>query len=127
MTRTRARAIPEKVLQQQGVTLLRSLGAAVYVLGTRRPRTDAHRGTCQTPGLPDVWFMFGASRPTAFGSWWEVKARHGRVSAPQAAFADICTQTGVPYVCGDLEALIGALIRWGRLRQTKSRGIASRV
>src|SRR3990167_3923263 len=114
MRRADQPVVPEKVIQQQGVTLLRSLGAVVYVLGTRRPRTDAHQGTCQTPGLPDVWCMF--TRPPAFGAWWEVKARHGRVSAPQAAFADICAQAGVPYVCGDLDALIGALLRWGRLR-----------
>jgi hypothetical protein len=44
--------IPEKVIQQQIVTLLRSIGAQVWVLGTRRKRGD-YQGTMQTPGLPD--------------------------------------------------------------------------
>ena len=56
--------VPEKVEQQQGITLLRSIGADVWVLGTRRPRGDS-QGTRQTPGLPDVFaVLLGRQRQT---------------------------------------------------------------
>lgn len=45
--------LPEKAVQQQIVHLLRSLGAHVYEIGTRRRRQD-YPGTMQSPGIPDL-------------------------------------------------------------------------
>jgi hypothetical protein len=66
---TRGPILSEKVEQARILELLRAIGAAVYVSGTVRPRTDAHHGTCQTPGIPDLCaFLPGppGSHPPAY-------------------------------------------------------------
>jgi hypothetical protein len=44
---------PEKSIQHQIAGLLRTVGARVYNIGTRRRKGD-FQGTMQTPGIPDV-------------------------------------------------------------------------
>ena len=96
---------PERVEQRQIVALLRHLGAQVYVLGTTRKRGD-HPGTMQSSGLPDV-LAFLPSEPGGEGLLMvEVKARGGRRSPAQDAFADHCRQAGIAYVCGGFDTVI---------------------
>lgn len=105
---------PERAIQAAGVKLLRSLGAAVYVLGTTRPKGDYH-GTMQTPGLPDVLAflpMQGVRRLLV----WEAKAPKGRLRPAQAQFAQYCHDADIGHVVGTHDALIAWLIEHGYLR-----------
>ena len=43
----------EKEIQANIVTLLETVGAAVYKIGTKRKKGD-HQGTMQTAGIPDL-------------------------------------------------------------------------
>ena len=115
MTRVRQ---PEAVAQRHIVTLLRHVGAEVYVLGTRRPKGD-HPGTCQTPGLCDVL----AFLPRDLGVLFiECKAPRGRLSDAQRAFrARAVALMDVPgsrvyYATGGLDAVIITLIHIGLLK-----------
>jgi hypothetical protein len=113
----------EKTVQSHGVTLLRSLGAQVYVLGTRR-RSDDYPGTMMTAGLPDVWAFLPrpvltspvlGTHPLRF-LWWEAK-RPGATRRPeQCEFGRWCEAAGTPYVWGDLDALIAWLTAGGWLK-----------
>ena len=107
----------EKRIQSQIVTLLRSVGAAVYVLGTRRGRGD-YQGTRQTPGLPDIWTILPPSRIGSgpAGVWIEVKAPHGKRSREQEAFAAGCNIASVPYLCGGLDDVIAFLVERAYLK-----------
>lgn len=102
--------ISEKVIQAQGIALLRSINGAVYSLGTVRRRGD-HPGTMQSPGVPDVLFFLPP--PPIWGSaivgWWEAKARGGRMSPAQVTFRDHCLGVAMRHVVGDLDALIAFL------------------
>lgn len=99
--------VPEKVVQAQGVNLIRSIGGAAWVLGTRRRRGD-HPGTMQSPGVPDVIFFLPPPplRGAPVIGFWEVKARDGRMSREQVVFRDCCLAASAPHVTGDLDALI---------------------
>lgn len=112
-----ATRIPEKVVQQHIVRLLASVGARVYVLGTRRPRGD-YQGTCQTPGIPDLLAFVpvapGASRTHLV--FIEAKAQGGRPSPAQRDFQVLCAAAGVAHVLGDLDAVIAWLVDAGLLR-----------
>ncbi len=116
----------EKHEQADGVQLLRTLGAAVYVLGTVRPRGD-HPGTCMTPGLCDVM----AFLPMGVGErqflCWEVKSATGRLRPEQAAFREHCVSAGVDYVVGDLNALMKWLVSAGYLSADQLPADRSRV
>lgn len=114
--RPRLPRVPEKHVQAAGVRLLRSLGASVYVLGTRRPRGD-FPGTRQTPGIGDVYACLARH-----ALWWECKAQGGRLRPEQAAFRDHCQRLGVPHVVGDLDALIGWLEAHGYCRRAGGPG-----
>jgi hypothetical protein len=110
--------IPEKVLQQQGVQLLRARGAAVYVIGTRRRKGD-YPGTCMSAGIPDVLAFLPANWSTADAPrqlWWEVKTADGRATPQQLAFAEHCARAGQAYVRGDLDALVAWLVAHGYLK-----------
>lgn len=101
------RAQREKGEQAAIVELLKRLGAQVYVLGTRRPTGD-HPGTCQTPGLPDLYAFVPSSTRDRFTQavWIEVKAPGGRVSPAQQAFALQCWAVEHPYLCGGIDTVI---------------------
>ena len=107
---------PERVEQAHGVKLLRSLGASVYVIGTTRPKGD-YMGTCQTPGLPDVFCFLPRNLG---GLWWEVKAKGGRLRPEQEQFRLACMACEAPnqvhYVTGDANALIEWLMMLGLLK-----------
>ncbi len=104
--------VSEKVEQAHGVTLLRMIGAAVYVLGHPSPKDGRKfRGTGQTAGLPDVYaFLPQRIAPTCrllpVALWWECKAVGGRVRPEQAAFRDSCARAGVAHVVGPYDALV---------------------
>ena len=109
----------EKIIQQQVVNLLRSLGCGVYVLGTRRRQGD-YPGTAQTPGIGDI-FTFLPRRPIddcvlPACLWLELKAPGGRRSPEQVAFGDACERSGVPYVTGGLDDVIAWLVTAGYLK-----------
>lgn len=119
----------EKGEQASGVKLLRSLGAAVYVLGTRRARGSRCRcgafvpgdqGTRQTPGVADVLAFLPAPRGTRLAGcqlWWEAKrAAGGRASDAQRVFAANCAAAGVAHCLGDVNDLVAWLIEHGYLR-----------
>jgi len=107
----------ERETQAAGVKLLRSLKAAVWVLGTVRRRSDYH-GTMQTPGIPDVKAFLPGHVRSRRGLWWEVKTAKGRLRPGQAAFRDLCEQAGESHVVGDLDALIAWLTSAGYLKAT---------
>ena len=104
----------ERYEQADGVKLLRMLGAAVYVLGTVRPRGD-HPGTRQTPGLPDVQCFLPMRGGARVFLCWEVKSAAGRLRPEQAIFRDHCKAAGVAHVTGDLTALMAWLVSAGYL------------
>ena len=104
----------ERYEQADGVKLLRILGAAVYVLGTVRPRGD-HPGTCMTSGLPDVQCFLPMRGDVRRFLCWEVKSAAGRLRQEQAEFRAYCIDAGVHHVVGDLTALMAWLVGAGYL------------
>lgn len=119
----------ERGEQQNGVSLLRQIGAKVYVLGTTRKKTCWACGaltkdfsTRQTPGIADVYFILprprypGEALPRSV--WWEVKAPKGTASDDQDEFAAAVRDAGgIGYVIGTYDLLIGYLVRGGWVRQ----------
>ena len=112
----------ERVEQAHIIQVARTLGAAVYVLGTVRRRGD-YPGTMQTPGLPDLWLMWPPARPADWWAsgvqsalWWEVKRVGGTRSPAQVQFANQCEAAGVAYGWGDCDAFIRWCREHGRLR-----------
>jgi hypothetical protein len=110
----------EKHEQADGVRLLQSLGARVYVSGTAR-RAGDYQGTNQTPGIPDVEAFLPPPRVRPGGLArqvlkWECKRPGGKLSAAQRDYADLCRAAAVAHVSGDLNALIGWLVSAGYLR-----------
>lgn len=120
----------EKIIQSQGVSLLKSLGGEVFESGTRRGHvrckkcgslTPEHYGTRQTPGIADVHAFLPPPRyprPNLEGPqaiqwrelYWEAKAPGGRPTPEQRRFKELCEWSGVAHVLGDLDALIAWLI-----------------
>jgi hypothetical protein len=126
LSKAKAPRVPEKVVQQQIVRELRTVGAAVYVLG-RPPRKDTARmGTGQTPGIPDLYVLLPASpslsvfdvpvKP-AHGLWVEVKAKGGRLRPQQAEFATLCGGAGVPHLVGGLDVVLAYLQEHGYIKE----------
>lgn len=120
--RVRGASLPrtlEKTEQANSVKTLYSVGCPrVYVLGTRRKKTDTDHGTHQTPGISDII----AFLPRALGVLFhEVKAKGGRMSDPQIELRDLvelCTAAGLGiYHCvGTYDDLIAWLIGFGLLK-----------
>lgn len=102
--------VPERVVQQQIVHLLRSLGAQVWVLGTVRPRGDTP-GTRQTPGIGD---LFACLRGRAL--WVECKAAGGRLRPEQAVFRAAVRETPCHHVVGGVDEVVAWLVAQGILR-----------
>ncbi len=121
---------PERTEQAHVIKLYRSIGAAVYVIGTTRkrgeicphcktfvPNTD--HGTRQTPGLADLLVFLAPHPRVSFAPellFHEVKAPRGRMSDEQKAFREACIQASVAHVVGGLDAAIEFLVRTGRAR-----------
>lgn len=108
---------PERAIQTQCVRLLRSIGAAVWVMGTTRARGD-YQGTRQTPGIPDVM----AHLPHATGMLFlECKAPGGRLRPEQQLFRDETVALAdagckVYHVTGGLNELIATLVALGLVK-----------
>lgn len=104
------RHVSERVEQTNIVRLLRTLGAAVWVTGTTRPRGDYH-GTCMSPGLPDcVCFLPPRGLHGARLVFIEVKAHGGKLRPDQVAFRAQCLAAGVDHLVGGLDNVIAWLI-----------------
>lgn len=112
----RRRQQPEKAQQEQGIALLRGLGATVYRLGVHRRATD-YQGTGMSEGLPDV-MAFLPHRGSGVRTFvcWEVKAPGGRLRPEQLEFQSRCFEAGVAHVTGDLTALMQWLVGANFLR-----------
>jgi hypothetical protein len=111
--------LPEKLVQSQIVNLLRSIGAAVYTLGTTRRRGD-YAGTCQTAGIGDIFCLMPKPKEgdgRACGLWVEVKAAGGRLRPEQDEFRKQCIAAGIPHVVGGVDELIAWLIAGGWLKR----------
>lgn len=114
----------EKFEQADGVQMLRSLGAHVYVLGHNRPRGD-RPSTMQTPGVPDVHAFLPRPRyPVRAGGqfeprrlvYWEVKRKGGKMRPEQIDYRQACIDAGIAHVVGDFNALLAWLVQEGYLR-----------
>jgi len=110
----------EKTEQGAGCQLLLTIGAAVYVLGTRRPKGE-DQSTRQTPGISDVITFLPRTKGVLF---WEAKAAGGRMSPEQAAFRTIVTLCaraglGIHHVLGGCNALTDTLSTLGLLKETR--------
>jgi hypothetical protein len=101
--------IPEKTEQAHIVQLLLRLNAAVFVLGTRRPRGD-YPGTRQTPGLPDLVAFLPSTREQGTRQVWiECKAVGGRLRSEQQDFKTLCESAGVAHIVGTFDDVIAWL------------------
>lgn len=122
--------IPEKVVQEHVKQALRAVGATVYTIG-RPPRRDAtHKGTGQTPGIPDLLAHLPDSPLTNIGGmsgvpvmhahqlWVEVKAKGGRLSQEQASFRDFCELAGIAHIVGGLDDVLAYLVEYGYVKET---------
>lgn len=119
MRRPKAPRVPEKVEQAHIVALLRSLGAAVYVLGHPSPSDGRKfRGTGQTAGLPDLYAFLPkrVAGDSVYSVWVEVKAAGGRLRPEQRTFRDLCINSGHAHIVGGLDAVIAWLAGAGYLR-----------
>lgn len=102
------------------VRVLRWLAEAAPTLVVVRPsdRPDrapppGHRAApALPPGVPDLLLLGPAGRAACL----KIKAQADRLSRDQAAFADLCRQSGIPFaVVRSPEEARGALVRFGLL------------
>jgi len=126
----------EKFEQGDGIKLLRSIGATVYTVGTRRSRgtrckkcgefvPNPDQGTRQTPGIPDVLaFMrphemdLATQRPRRHLLWWEAKRPGGgEESDAQREFRALCSETATLHCLGDVNDLVAFLVAQGFLKR----------
>jgi hypothetical protein len=110
-TKGRQPRISEKQEQQAIVDLLRLIGAKVYVLGTRRPRTESYHGTCQTPGLPDIYAILPTMgvKQWRHAMWIEVKRQGGRTRPEQLEFEEHTRDIGIAYFRGTADGFTAYL------------------
>lgn len=109
--------VPETQVQWQCVTLYRSMGARVYVIGTKRRQGD-YQGTMQSPGVADLLIFLpplsaGATRKVQL--WHEVKAELGRLSDDQKLFRADCAASDQAHIVGGIDAAYEFLINGGWL------------
>jgi hypothetical protein len=120
----------EKVEQQHIVQLLRTFGWTVYVLGHPSPNDGrAHRGTGQTPGVPDL--LAFSPPPARRQVWIEVKreGQQHRLRPAQVMFRELALDAGVGHVVGTLNNVVGWLVEhrylterqvpWYRTQETR--------
>lgn len=107
--------------------LMLQLGAKEYVLGTKRKRNDAHHGTMQTPGIPDLQFFLPAPKDKVSSFCMgentrrlvivEVKReRVGRFTSEQIEYRGLCAAAGIDYIGGSLDDVIVWLVREGYVK-----------
>lgn len=109
----------EKHEQADGVRLLETVGAKVYVLGTRRRKGD-HQGTMQTPGIADVLAFLPLREPgrviTRRAVWFEFKReKGGRLSPAQQEFRYFCQNAATDHIVGGTRAVAEYLKHGGWL------------
>lgn len=115
--------IPEKAEQAAIVQLLESLGAKVYVIGTKRRKND-YQGTMQTPGIPDLYVSLpvqGTQTRCLIDLWVEVKAKGGKPSPEQIEFQERCSDADVRHVMGTCDDVQNWLVDHGWLSETQRR------
>lgn len=124
----------ERREQEAVKRLLRALGAKFWVAGTVRRIGDYH-GTMQTPGLPDLPLVFlprhklpgyatGDGMPFQLvvievKSPAAAKSKNGGLRPEQHDLLTFCGAAGVPYLHGDLNAIIAWLVEQGYLRASQ--------
>lgn len=115
----------EKNEQALIVQLLRTLGARVYVSGTRRRRGD-FPGTMQTPGIPDVEAFLPRPRWCDLESASarqllkiEVKAKGGRLTPEQREYQELCAAASIAHIVGGLDDVIAWLTAHRYLRSAR--------
>jgi hypothetical protein len=107
--------VPEKAVQQQICTLIRSVGGRVWAIGTTRARGD-YPGTRQTPGLPDLIAFVrlpGDLLPAWACVFIECKAEGGRLRPEQIEFRERCLASGMHHLVGGLDDVIAWLCARG--------------
>lgn len=105
----------EKAEQAQIVQLLRTVGAKVYVLGTRRRKGDFH-GTMQTPGVQDLQAFVprgGSALNTYELVFIEAKSSTGRLRPEQRELQTLCAQAAVAHIVGGYNAVVAWLLARG--------------
>jgi hypothetical protein len=112
------RRTPERTEQAEIVKLLEMLGAKVYRIGTTRKRGD-YQGTCQSPGISDLWVIWPRTMPMMFGigMWIEVKAKNGRLRREQQQFRQECIDSNITHLVGGLDTVIAWCQQNGKLRK----------
>ena len=112
---------PEKQEQAAIVKLLRSLGASVYILGTRRPKGD-YQGTMQTPGIPDLYAVLPVRaglpghRQLGYALWVEVTAPKGRPTEAQRQFKVESELACIDHLVGGVDTVVNWLTAGGWLK-----------
>lgn len=125
---------PERREQEAVKRILRALGARFWVAGTVRKKTD-HPGSMQTPGLADLPLVFlprtklpgfdkATDRPFQLvvievKSPAAAKTPLGGLRPEQHDLLVYCTAAGVPYIHGDVGALLQWLVAHGYLKATQ--------
>lgn len=107
----------EKVEQQHIVQLLRTFGWTVYVLGHPSPADGrTHRGTGQTPGVPD---LLAFSPAPVRQVWIEVKraGQQHQLRPAQVEFRQFVIDAGLAHVVGTLDDVVGWLLRAGYVNE----------
>ncbi|MEK9726101.1 MAG: VRR-NUC domain-containing protein, partial [Rhodospirillaceae bacterium] len=105
----------EKVEQANISNLLRTLGFSIYTLGHPSPSDGRrHRGTMQTPGLPDLLVFSPPPKSRLIAI--EVKREGGRLRPAQVVFRQECRAAGVDHVVGTYNAVVAWLIDHRYLR-----------
>lgn len=117
--------VPEKAEQAAIVQLLESLGAKVYVIGTKRRKGD-YQGTMQTPGIPDLYAVLPGHAKRQYPMrltplWVEVKAAGGRLSPEQLEFKKLCVGSVISHVVGGVDAVQNWLVDHGWLKENQRR------
>ena len=102
----------EKIEQQHIVQLIRSLGGAVYILGTKRRKGD-YQGTNQTPGVPDLIAFVRRGADCWLHCYIEVKRKGGQMSEAQQGFQTCALLSGVCHIVGGYADVARALVAWG--------------
>lgn len=104
----------EKAEQADTIRLLSSMGAVVYVLGTRRRQGD-YPGTCQSPGLPDVLCFLREPGGLRRLLMLELKAKGGKLRPEQQTFRELCQAAKIDHVVGTCNEVVGWLTLNGYL------------